>query len=145
MRHSNSAKFYNEVNLHASIMASPCGEEHDVTSQSSRLIPEYENLRTSGLRQSKIIQCKYKKGKVIPKVFGLIDLFASVAMSCTKYILPKIASFAAKLLHNEERSKCSPDNLSNFVNPLVSSKEAVHDTFSFKDATSQPASLKLVG
>ena len=51
--HSNSAQNTPEVNLDAATLASPGGEDHNVPSQSSRLIPEYENLRTSGLGQRK--------------------------------------------------------------------------------------------
>ena len=52
----NSVKNPTEVNLDAEMLASPSGEEHNVSSQSSRLIQEYVNLRISGLRQRKIIQ-----------------------------------------------------------------------------------------
>ena len=103
------------------------------------------NLRISGFRWSKIIQEKYKKGYGIPKVFGLISLFASVAMSDTKSIIPEIASFVAKLIHHEEWSKSYLDNLSNFTNPLVSKIEEENDTFYFKEVTSQPDRLDFVG
>ena len=82
--------------------------------------------------------------KDIPKVFGLIALFAYVAMSATKSILLETVSFAAKLLHHEERAKYHPDNIPNFANPLAYSIEAVNDTFAFKEATSQPDRLDLV-
>ena len=49
--HSNGAQNPTEVNLDTEILASPSGEEHDVPSQSYCLIPEYANLRTSGLRR----------------------------------------------------------------------------------------------
>ena len=61
VRHSNSAQNPTGVNLDASTLASPSVEEHNVPSQSSRLIPEYANLWTSGLRLSKIIQYKYRR------------------------------------------------------------------------------------
>ena len=85
--HSNSAHNTTEVNLYASTMASPSGEEHYTTSQSSCLIPEHANPRISGLRQIKIIQEKYKQGNGTPKVFGLIYLFSYVVMSATKSII----------------------------------------------------------
>ena len=78
----------------------PSLEEHGVPSQSSCLIPEYVNLAISVLRRSKIIQEKYKKGGSISKVFGLIELSASVAMSVTKSIIPETASFSSNLIHN---------------------------------------------
>ena len=90
------------------MMASPSGEEHDMTSQSSHLIPEYANLCISVLIQRKIIQEKDNTGNVIPTVFRIIALFSSVSMSGTKSILPEIESFTAKLLHHEERAKLSP-------------------------------------
>ena len=43
---------------------------------------------------------KENKGNGIPKVFALIYLFAYVAMSATKSVLPETSSFVAKLLHN---------------------------------------------
>ena len=42
---SNGEKNTTEINLDASIMASPCGEENNVPSQYYRIIPEYKNLR----------------------------------------------------------------------------------------------------
>ena len=92
-------------------------------------------MRTSpflGLIRSKRIQEKYKKINGIPTVFGLISLFASVAMSVANSIHPGTASFAAKMLHHEERAKYSPDNPPNFTNPLDSNIEAWNDTFTFK-------------
>ena len=71
-------------------------------------------------------------------------LFASVAMTSTKSILPEIENFAAKLLHHEERAKSSPDNLPNLNNPLVSNIKEGNDTFNFKEATSQPYRLDFV-
>ena len=88
MSHSNSAQNSTEVNLDAATLDSYSGEEQNMPSRSSSLIPEYENLRTSGLSLSKIIQDKYKMIKGIPKVLSLISLFTSVAMSITKSILP---------------------------------------------------------
>ena len=61
MSHLNSAQNTTGVHLDAEMLASPSGGDQDVPSHSSRLIPEYANLRTSGLRQSKIIQDKYKR------------------------------------------------------------------------------------
>ena len=47
---SNSAKNPTKVDLDAALLASTGVEEHNVPSQSSRLIPEYVNFRISGLR-----------------------------------------------------------------------------------------------
>ena len=41
------------------------------------------------------------------------------------------------MLQHEEISKSYPDNLPNLANPLASSIEAVNDTFTFKEVTSQ--------
>ena len=87
MSHYNSAQSPTMVNRDVATLDSPGGEEHDVPSHSSRLIPEYANLCTSGLRQKKRVQDKDKKEKVIQNVFGIIYIFASVAMSVTKSIL----------------------------------------------------------
>ena len=144
MSHSNSVQNPTEINLDAAILASPIGEEHDIPSQSSRLIPEYVNLHVSGLRRSKIIQGKFKRGNVIPKVLGLIALFVSVVMHDTNSTLPETESFAYKLLHHEERSKSSPYNFPNFTNPLASIIEAGNDNFTFNEATSQPDRLDFV-
>ena len=65
-------------------------------------------------------------------------------MSATKSILTETASFAANLLHHEERSKSSPENLPNFTNPMASNVELVNDSFNFKKATSQPDRLEFV-
>ena len=143
MIHHNSDKKHTKVNLDAATLASPSGEEHDVPSQSSCLIPEYVNLRTSGLRRRKIIQERQKRIG-IPKIFGLTALFASVDMTVTKSILPETASFAAKLLQHEERAKYSPYNLPSFNNPIVSKTEEGNYTFTLKEATSQPDRLDLV-
>ena len=105
MIHYNILQNPTEVNLDVSTLASPIGEEYDMPSQSYHLIPEYAKLRISGLSRRKIIQEKYKKVNVIPKVFGFIYLFESGAMYSIKYILTETASFSAKLLHHEERSK----------------------------------------
>ena len=43
--HSKSVESPTEVNLDAEKLALPSGEENNVTSQSSWLIPEYANLR----------------------------------------------------------------------------------------------------
>ena len=102
------------------------------------------NLRILGLRRSKIIQEKYKKGNGIPKVFGLISLFASVAMSSTKSVIPEITSFPAKLIHHEERDNDSPENIPNFKTPLVSNIEAGRYTLKFNEATSQPEMMDFV-
>ena len=141
MIHSNSVQNSTVINLDAAIMASPSGEENNVPSHSSLLIPEYVNLRISGLSRSKIIQEKYKKLNGIPKLFGLITLFVSIVMSVTRSIIPERAIFVAKLLQHEERAKYSPENLTNFANPLVSNIEEGNDTFTFKEATSQPDRL----
>ena len=113
------------------MLASPSGEENNVPSQPSRLIPEYANLRISGLRKSKIIQEKDKKGNGIPKVFGFIYLFASVAMSSTKSVLKEAVSFKANLIYHEERSKFSPYNPRKIFNPLSSNIKTVDDNFTF--------------
>ena len=73
-------------------------------SNSSRLIQEYISLCITGLRQSKIIQEKDNKGNEIPKVFGLIYIFVSVAMSATKSILPETEIFASNMIHHEEKA-----------------------------------------
>ena len=69
-------------------MDSPSIEDHNVTSQSSRIIQEYENPRVSVLRWSKKIKEIYMKVNDIPKVFGRISLFVSEAMSAKNSILP---------------------------------------------------------
>ena len=94
--------------------------------------------------QIKIIQEKYKKVDGVPKVFGLISLFASMSMSVTNYILPDTAIFSYKLFHHEERAKSSPDNLPNFTNLLDSNIEVGNDTSTFNEATSQPDRLYFV-
>ena len=65
-------------------------------------------------------------------------------MSDTKSIIPDTVSFAAKLLHYEERANSYPYNLPNFTNPLEYKIEAVNDTFTFNKSTSQPYGLYLV-
>ena len=90
MIYSDSGKKTTDIDLDSAMLDSPSGEDHNVPSHSSLLIPEYANLRISGLRQSKIIQEIYKKENGIPEVFGLVDLFASEAMYVTKSILPEI-------------------------------------------------------
>ena len=74
----------------------------------------------------------------------LIYLFVSVAMYSTKSIITKISSFSSKLIHHEERTKSSPENITNFTKPLASNIEAGNYTFTFKEATSQPDKLDLV-
>ena len=101
MRHSNSVKPPTNINLDAATLDSPSGEEHDLPSQVSCLIPEYANLRILGLRRGKIIHEKYKKINGTPKVFGLIYLFVSVTISVTKSIFPEKESFPAKLIHQK--------------------------------------------
>ena len=64
-----------------------------------------------------------------------------MAMSATKYILPETAIFAANLLHHDEISKSSPENIPNFTNNLASNIEPGNYTFTFKEYTSQPDSL----
>ena len=144
MSHYNSVQKSTDINLDTATLDSPSGEDHGVPSQSSRLIPEYANFRISGLRQSKIIKEKYKKGNGTPKIFGLITLFTYMAMYYVKYILSEIASFADKLILHEERAKSSPDNLPNLTNHLAYNIEAGDDTFNFKEATSQPNRMDFV-
>ena len=67
-----------------------------------------------------------------------------MAMTATKYIISETSSFAAKLIHHEERAKSSPDNLPNFNNPLVYKIEGVNDNFNFKEAIIQPDRMDLV-
>ena len=93
VNHSNSAQNPTDLNLDTATLDSPSGEGHVVPLHLSRLIPEYANIRTSGLRRRKIIQDKEKNEKGIPKVFGLIYLFASVEISATKYILYRNSIF----------------------------------------------------
>ena len=64
----------------------------------------------------------------------MISLFASAVMSSNKFIITETAIFSAKLIHHEEISKSSQENLTNFTNPLYSNIEAVNDTFIFKEA-----------
>ena len=52
--------------------------------------------------QRKRIQERYKWVSGIPKVFDLISIFAYVAMSATKSIIPETEVFAANLIHHEE-------------------------------------------
>ena len=144
MSHSNIVQNPTEVKLYAETLSSPSGEEHDVPSRFSHLIPEYANLCISGPIISKIIQEKGKKGNVIPKVFGLIALFAFVVMSANKSILPETANFATKLIHHEEISRSSTYNLPNLYNPLVPNIEVGKYTCTFKDSTSQPYMLNFV-
>ena len=142
--HSNSAEILTEFNVYAATLDSPGVEEHDMTSRSSRLIPDYVNLRTSGLMQRIIIQDRYKKEKIITKLFGLLALLVSVAMYATKFIIPETESFAYKLIHHEERSKSSLENLPKFTNPLASNIKSVNYTITFKDSTSQHDRLNFV-
>ena len=71
-------------------------------------------------------------------------LFASVAMSSTKSILPETAKFSAKILHHENICRSSPYNIPNFTNTLAYMIETGYDTFNFKEATMQPSSMDLV-
>ena len=91
-----------------------------------------------------IIQDRYKKEKIITKVFGLLALLVSVAMYATKFIIPETVSFAYKLIHHEERSKSSLENLPKFTNPLISNIDAVNNTFDFKEAMIQPDKLNFL-
>ena len=86
--HSISAQNPTDINLYVKNLASQSGAEHNLPSQSSRLIPEYSSLCIWELRKIKIVHERDKKGNGIPKIFGLIDLFAYVAMYTTKSILP---------------------------------------------------------
>ena len=65
-------------------------------------------------------------------------------MSVIKFILPETASFAANLIHHEERAKSSLDNIPNITNPLASNIESGNDNFTFKEDNSQPGSLGFV-
>ena len=56
-----------------------------------------------------------------------MDLFAHVYTTDTKSILIETDIFSDNLLHHEERSKVSSDNLPNFNNPLVSNIEEEND------------------
>ena len=67
-----------------------------------------------------------------------------MAMSLTNSIIPKTVSFSDKLLHHEEKSKSSPENLTNFNNTLNSNIQAGNDNFTFKESTIQPDRLKFV-
>ena len=135
---SNQARYFNsdkdptEVKLYAETLCSTIMEEHDVTSQSSHLIPEYVNLRLSGLRRRKGVQERDNNRDVKPKVFGLLALFASVAMSSTNLIITETESFTCKLLHHEEISKYSPENLPNFTKPLTSNIKSGNNNFTLK-------------
>ena len=91
-------------------------------SRYSRLVQEYANLRTSGLSQIKIINEK-QEISVIPKMFVIMAIFLSVAMTVAKSILPETEMFAANLIQHEERAKSYPDKLPNYNNPLVSNIE----------------------
>ena len=81
-----------EINLDIATLDSSSGEENEAHSQSSRLIPDYANILTSGIRQIKIIQERRKRSG-IPKIFVLTALFASVDVTTTNSILPETASF----------------------------------------------------
>ena len=48
------------------------------------------------------------------------------------------------MIHFEERSKSSPENLSSLTNPLVSNIDVGNSIFGFKEATSQPDQLEFV-
>ena len=48
--HFNSVQDPTEVNIDSETLYSPSGEEHDVPSQSSCLLPECANIHISGLR-----------------------------------------------------------------------------------------------
>ena len=67
-----------------------------------------------------------------------------MSMSITTYILPEKESCVDKMLHHEERSKYSLDNLSNFTNPLDSKIQSGKDTFAFKGSTSQTDRLEFL-
>ena len=101
MSHYNSVQNPTDINLDAETLVSPSGEEHDVPSHSSCIIPEYSNLHISVLSKSKIIHEKDKKLNGIPKLFGLIALLSYLDISATKSIIPETASFPSKLLHHE--------------------------------------------
>ena len=48
------------------------------------------------------------------------------------------------MLHQEEKAKSSPYNLSNFTKPLVSNKKEGNGRLTFKEAISQPARPEFV-
>ena len=56
----------------------------------------------------------------------------------------KNSKFLANLIHHEEISKSSPENLTNFTNPLIYNTGPGNDTFTFKEANSQPNMLDFV-
>ena len=89
------------------------------------------------LRKSKIIHEIYKNRGVKTNVFGLIYLFLSVSMSTSQSIVPETETVAANIPHRKERSKCSPDNLPNFTDPLTYNIWGVNDDFTLKEYTSQ--------
>ena len=64
--------------------------------------------------------------------------------SSTKSIIPETAIFAAKMTHHKERDNYSPENLTNFTNPLASNIESGNDTFIFKEARSKYDRLEFV-
>ena len=92
MRHHNGEQNPTEVKLDSATMASPSGEDNNVPSKSSSLIPEYANIITSGLRRSKIIQ-EIKERIGIPNIFGIMAVFAYVSMSAIKSTLQETAIF----------------------------------------------------
>ena len=65
-------------------------------------------------------------------------------MSAKNFILPETESFAAKILHHEERAKYSPENIPSFTNPLASNIETGNDTFTFKKSVIQPYRLEFM-
>ena len=114
-----------------------------MTSQSLPIL-EYTNLCSLGIRQNKQVQEGDKKVGVKPNLFGLILIFAYVAISSTNSILSETGSFAAKMLHHKEISKYLPDNLPKFTNPLAYNIEAGNENFTFKEYTSQPDMLEFL-
>ena len=65
-------------------------------------------------------------------------------ISVTKYIILEISSFSDKMIHDEERYKYSPDNLTNPTDPIISNIDPGNDTFTFKESTSNTDRLDLV-
>ena len=65
-------------------------------------------------------------------------------MSATKSIFLETDILAAMMVHDEERDKYSPENISNLTNPLDCNIEAKHDTFVFKEAIRKLDRLEFV-
>ena len=90
--------------------------------------------------QITIIQEKDNKGNGIQKVFGLISLFASVAMSATKSIILNKKWFLAKLIHHEERDKSYPE-----IPPTSPTPQPLKQRQEMVTSTSQGPPVNLTG